>query len=439
MDKVLVRTQKTPLRGMITVPGDKSISHRSVMLAAIADGTSIIRDWLPAGDTKATLAAIQQLGVKVEVDERSSQAWDLRIEGRGLHGLQAPTEPLDARNAGTFMRLMAGILAGQSFPSVLDGSYQLRKRPMRRITAPLAMMGAKISSQDGYAPLHIEPSRLEGFEFQMTIASAQVKSAVMLAGLYARGMTRIIEAGVTRDHTERMLAAMNADVIWRADCVEMTGLRPLIPLDMSVPGDISSAAFPMVAASIVPHSEITITNVGINETRTGVFEMLRQMGADFTLANERMSGGEPVADVSVRFSELHSSPLNGAMVEKGMDEMPIMSVAATQALGETAVTGAAELRVKEVDRISVLAGELLKLGVNITEFPDGFTVTGPSRLYSNEVDSHDDHRLGMALSVAGLITHGMTLVHDATCMADSFPGFVETMQSLGANMEWIEQ
>ncbi|MEM7113908.1 MAG: 3-phosphoshikimate 1-carboxyvinyltransferase [Chloroflexota bacterium] len=439
MDKVLVRTQKTPLRGTITVPGDKSISHRSVMLASIAEGTSIIRDWLPAGDTKATLAAVQQMGVRVEVDKKSPLAWDLQIEGKGLHGLQAPAEPLDAKNAGTFMRLMTGILAGQSFPTVLDGSYQLRKRPMRRIIDPLTEMGAKISSNDGYAPMHIEPSQLEGFEFRMTIASAQVKSAVMLAGLYARRMTRIIEAGATRDHTERMLAAMNADVIWREDCIEMTGLRPLFPLDMSVPGDISSAAFPMVAATIVPHSEVTITNVGVNETRTGVFEMLRQMGGEFSLTNERMSGGEPVADIVVGFSELHSSALSGPMVEKGMDEMPIMSVAATQALGETAVSGAAELRVKEVDRISVLAGELLKLGVNIVEAPDGFTVTGPSRLYSNEVDSHDDHRLGMSLSVAGLVTHGMTLVDDATCMADSFPGFVETMQSLGANMEWIEQ
>ena len=233
--------------------------------------------------------------------------------------------------------------------------------------------------------------------------------------------------------------AMGVDIRREGDCVVMTGKRPLSPLDMSVPGDISSAAFPMVAATIVPHSEVTITNVGINETRTGVFEMLRQMGGEFSLINERMSGGEPVADIVVGFSELHSSALSGAMVEKGMDEMPIMSVAATQALGETAVSGAAELRVKEVDRISVLAGELLKLGVNIVEAPDGFTVTGPSRLYSNEVDSHDAHRLGMSLSVAGLVTHGMTLVDDATCMADSFPGFVETMQSLGANMEWIEQ
>ena len=435
---LLVRTQKTPLRGTITVPGDKSISHRAVMLAAIADGTSVIRDWLPAGDTLATLTAVQQLGVHVEIAQKSPLAWDLQIEGRGLHGLQPPTQPLDCRNAGTFMRLMAGILAGQTFPSVLDGSYQLRKRPMRRIMDPLAQMGAKISSNNGFAPMHIEPTQLHGFEFQMTIASAQVKSAVLLAGLYAEGTTRVIEIGPSRDHTERMLAAMGVDITWQDNWVEMRGKRPLQPLDMAVPGDPSSAAFPIVAATIVPHSEITITNVGINETRTGILDMLRGMGATFSLQNERTSGGEPVADIAVRFSELHSHTINGPVVVRGIDELPVLAVAATQAMGETAVSDAAELRVKEVDRIGVLAGELKKLGVAISEQPDGFTVTGPSRLYAAEVDSHDDHRLGMSLAVAGLATHGLTLVHDAACMADSFPGFVETMQSLGANMELIE-
>ena len=436
--KILVRSQKTPLTGTITVPGDKSISHRAVMLAAIANGRSHIRNWLPAGDTLATLAGIQSLGIPVTIDKKLPQAWDLQIEGKGLHGLQAPSGPLDCRNAGTFMRLMAGILAGQSFPSVLDGSQQLRKRPMRRIMDPLRQMGADISAHDGKAPLTIQPAALQGFEYQMTIASAQVKSAVLLAGLYASGMTRIIEAGPSRDHTERMLAAMNADVVWRDGIVEINGGRELQPLDLTVPGDISSAAFPLVAAAIVPHSHVTIQNVGLNETRTGLLDMLQMMGATFAIENERIPGGEPVADLSVQFDELHAADIGGEVVVRGIDEFPILTVAATQAAGETTVHDAAELRVKEVDRISVLAGELGKMAVAMTEHPDGFTVAGPIRPYSAAVDSHDDHRLGMSLAVAGLVTLGETLVHDAGCVSDSFPGFVETMQALGARMEWVE-
>lgn len=436
--KILVRPQKTPLTGTITVPGDKSISHRAVMLAAIANGRSHIRNWLPAGDTIATLEAVQSLGIAIKIDKKSPQAWDLQIEGKGLHGLQAPAAPLDCRNAGTFMRLMAGILAGQSFPSVLDGSEQLRKRPMRRIMDPLRQMGADISAQDGKAPLSIQPADLQGFEYQMTIASAQVKSAVLLAGLYARGMTRIVEAGPSRDHTERMLAAMNADIIWRDSVVELNGGRELWPLDLTVPGDISSAAFPMVAAAIVPHSQITIQNVGLNETRTGILDMLKMMSASFAIENERITGGEPAADLTVCFDELHAAEISGAVVVRGIDEFPILTVAATQAAGETTVHDAAELRVKEVDRIGVLAGELRKMAVTMIEHPDGFTIGGPVRPYSAEVDSHDDHRLGMSLAVAGLVTLGETLVHDADCVSDSFPGFVETMQTLGARMEWVE-
>lgn len=436
--KLLVRTQKTPLTGTITVPGDKSISHRAVMLAAIGNGRSHIRNWLPAGDTLATLAGIQSLGIRVEIDKKSPQAWDLQIEGKGLNGLQAPSGPLDCRNAGTFMRLMAGILAGQSFSSVLDGSEQLRRRPMRRIIDPLRQMGANISAKDGKAPLAIQPAELQGFEYQMTIASAQVKSAVLLAGLYARGMTRIIEAGPSRDHTERMLAAMNADIIWRDGVVELNGGRELWPLDLTVPGDISSAAFPMVAAAIVPHSQITIQNVGLNETRTGLLDMLQMMGASFTIENERTTGGEPAADLTVRFDELHAAEISGEVVVRGIDEFPILTVAATQAAGETTVHDAAELRVKEVDRIGVLAAELRKMAVAMTEHPDGFTIVGPIRPYSAAVNSHDDHRLGMSLAVAGLVTLGETLVHDADCVSDSFPDFVETMQALGARMEWVE-
>lgn len=437
---LLVRPQKTPLRGTVTVPGDKSISHRAVMLAALAEGTSTVRNWLPAGDTLATLGAVRALGVTIEVDERSPQAWDLRIAGRGLWGLRPPAAPLDCRNAGTGIRLLAGIMAGQSFPSVLDGSEQLRKRPMRRVTEPLQEMGAHIVAENGRAPLHIEPAALQGVTYRMKVASAQVKSAILLAGLYAAGETRIYQPGPARDHTERMLAAMGVDVVTDGNWVTLTppaAGEPLRPLDLTVPGDISSAAFPLVAAALVPHSEITINNVGANETRTGIFAVLREMGAQVTQTNRRVTGGETAVDLTVRFDELHGTTVRGETVVRAIDEFPILAVAATQAAGATRVCDAAELRVKEVDRISVLAGELRKLGVAMEEHDDGFTVHGPTRLYGAEVDSHDDHRLGMSLAVAGLVTHGLTLVHDARCVHDSFPGFVETMQQLGANLEWV--
>ncbi len=441
--QLLVRPQKTPLQGVISVPGDKSISHRAVMLASLAEGTSHIRRWLPAGDTLATLQIMQKLGVSVQIDKRSDIAWDLTIEGRGLHGWQAAQKPLDCRNAGTGMRLLAGLLTGQNFASVLDGSDQLRKRPMRRITDPLSEMGANIMAENGRAPLTITPSHLHGIEYRMNVASAQVKSAILLAGLYAQGESRVYQPGPARDHTERMLQAMGVPIRTEEDWVILPaapeGGWRLRPLDLTVPADPSSAAFPLVAAAIVPHSQITIAGVGLNETRTGILDMLQAMGADLTVHNEHLSGGERLGDLSVSFSELHSTSVSGDTVVRGIDELPIWAVATTQAAGVSQVSDAAELRVKEVDRISVLAGELRKLGVEMMESPDGFSVAGPMRLFGGEVDSHDDHRLGMSLAVAGLVTHGLTLVHDAGCIADSFPGFVEMMQSLGANIEWIER
>jgi len=440
MNQLLIRPQKTPLRGTITVPGDKSISHRAVMLGALAEGVSHIRNWLPAGDTLATLEGFRALGVPITVVKHSPTAWDLTIEGRGLSGLQPPDGPVDCRNAGTFMRLAAGMMAGQRFPVVLDGSEQLRKRPMRRIAEPLAEMGAQIATTNGRAPLHIQPTTLHPVEFRMNVASAQVKSALLLAALYAPGATRIYQPGPARDHTERMLQAVGVDVTVDGDWITLRNPGDLVlrPLDLTVPGDISSAAFPLVAAAIVPHSEVTICNVGYNETRTGILDMLTQMGAQFRVSNKRVTGGEPAVDLTVCFDELHSADIGGPVVVRGIDEFPILTVAATQAAGETAVRDAAELRVKEVDRISVLAGELAKMNVTMNERPDGYTVYGPIQPYSAIVDSHDDHRLGMALAVLGLVTRGETLIHNAACMADSFPGFVDTMQSLGANMVWVD-
>jgi len=440
--KLLISPQKKPLRGTITVPGDKSISHRAVLLAAIAEGISTLRNWLPAGDTLATLEAVRALGVDIEVDQCSPQAWNLRVKGRGLRGFQAPSGPLDCRNAGTGFRLLAGLMAGQSFPIVLDGSAQLRKRPMRRIIDPLTQMGARIQANNGRAPLHIEPSNLVGTNYRMNVASAQVKSAILLAGLYADGESRVYQPGPARDHTERMLAAMGIPMDEESGWVILKRTigdqRVLRPLDLTVPGDISSAAFPLVAAAIVPHSEIIVTNVGANKTRIGLLDMLQSMGASFTVRNERITGGETAVDLAVRFDELHATDVDGDTVVRGIDEFPIWAVAATQAAGDSSVRGAAELRVKEVDRISVFTTELGKYGVPIHERPDGFTVSGPVRLHGAEVESHDDHRLAMSLAVAGLVADSQTVVQDAGCAHDSFPGFVETMQWLGADMEWVE-
>lgn len=440
--KVIVRCQATPLSGSISVPGDKSISHRAVMLAALADGPSVIRNWLPAGDTLATLEVVRALGVTVEVEQRTAHAWDLRVEGRGLRGLRRPSAPLDCRHAGTAIRLLSGIMVGQSFPSVLDGSEQLRKRPMDRVTEPLRAMGADIKSADGRAPLTIKPAALHGVEYNMKVASAQVKSALLLAGLFTNQSVRVYQPGPARDHTERLLMAMGTIITTQDGWVTLgdapLGGRRLLPLDMTVPGDFSSAAFPLVAAATVPYSNITIRQVGINPTRTGLLEALRAMGAAVTLSNQQVTGGEMIADLSVGFNELHATQVSGPTVVRAIDEFPIWAVAATQAAGSSTVRDAAELRVKEVDRIAVLAGELRRLGAVIEEHDDGFTVTGPQRLRGIGVDSHDDHRLGMALAVAGLVAEGTTLIDDALCMADSFPGFVEAMQQLGASMEWVE-
>jgi 3-phosphoshikimate 1-carboxyvinyltransferase len=431
--------QTTPLRGTITVPGDKSISHRAIMFGAIANGVSHIRNWLPAGDTLATLNAFRQLGVQIEVVEHSAQDWELMIHGRGLHGLLPPENPLNFVNAGTGIRLAAGLLAGQAFPVVLDGSEQLRKRPMNRIVEPLRAMGVQIEATDnGRAPLHITPTPLQGISYTMNVASAQVKSALLLAGLYATGPTRIYQPGPARDHTERMLRAMGVEIEQDGDWVVLHHVPDhLEPLELTVPGDPSSAAFPFVAALLVPHSDVLIENVGLNDTRTGIFDLLRQMGGEFEFLNERVTGGEPAGDVRVRGSELNAAEASGTLVVRAIDEFPIWAVATSQASGVSTVREAAELRVKEVDRISMLAAELRRMGVQMAELPDGFTVTGPTALGGAAVESHDDHRLGMSLAVAGLVANSPTLIHEAGCVADSFPGFVETMQSLGAQMAWV--
>jgi len=410
----------------VRVPGDKSISHRALLLGALADGASQISGFLPCGDCLATLACIRALGVEV-----TPQPTNLIVHGRGLHGLRAPAAPLNCVRSGTTMRLLAGILAGQPFASTLTGDPQLLRRPMRRIAEPLRRMGAEIETTDGHAPLIIHGRHLHGCDHTLPVASAQVKSALLLAGLYADGPTTVRQPGPARDHTERMLTAMGAAIETAGLTVTLYPSSPLSPLSLSIPGDISSAALPLVAAALVPGSEVTIEGVGVNPTRTGLLDVLRAMGANIVIGNEREHRNEPVADVTVRASDLVGVEIGGDTVVRMIDEFPILAVAATQAHGTTIVRDAAELRVKETDRIATVVTELRALGARIEPLSDGFTVKGPTPLHGALVDSHGDHRLAMALAVAGLVAKGEVVIENAECIADSFPGFVELMRDLG--------
>ena len=418
------------LRGQATVPGDKSISHRAVMLAAIAQGESEIRNWLAAGDTEATLGAMRALGANIIRHNANT----LTIHGGALREADAP---LNLMNAGTGIRLLAGIMVGQPFPSVLDGSAQLRRRPMRRITEPLRMMGADIRAADGGCPLNVSPAPLHGISYDMPVASAQVKSAILLAGLFADGPTTVIESGTARDHTERMLGSMGVTIDFQNGDSKHITLQPtqaLAPLSLTVPGDFSSAAFLLVAGLLLPNSDLTVTGVNLNPTRTGLLDALLAMNADIQVSNQRTEAGEPIGDIRVRTSELQGIEIGGDAVVRMIDEFPILMVAALRAEGATEVTDARELRVKETDRIAVMAGELRKLGARIDERDDGFRIVGPQNLIGASVDGHDDHRIAMSLTVAGMTTAEGTVVTDAACAADSFPGFAETLASIGARV-----
>lgn len=423
--KTLTLKPSVSLRATTTVPGDKSISHRAVLMGMLAQGTSYVRGWLAAGDTEATLGAARALGVQIERED----AHTLTIHGGTL---QVPSEPLNFVNAGTGIRLAAGIMAGQPFASVLDGSEQLRRRPMKRITNPLEAMGAKISSAEGKAPLRIEPAQLKGLRYEMPVASAQVKSSVLLAGLFADGETVIVEPGPARDHTERMLQAMGVNLATEGNEVRLIPGNPLQPLDLTVPGDFSSAAFLIVAGLIVPESDLTITGVNLNATRTGLLDVLMEMGAKIEVTETGLEAGEPIGDIRVQYSELRGTEIGGEVVVRMIDEFPVLMVAALRAEGKTLVRDARELRVKETDRIAVMAGELRKLGAEIEEREDGFRIVGRQNLVGGTADGHDDHRVAMSLAIAGLIAEEMTVVTDAQCASDSFPGFMETLQRLGA-------
>ena len=426
------KVSPSPFRsGAVTVPGDKSISHRALMLGSIADGRTEVAGFLNGEDCLATAAAMRALGVAV----RETSATDLVIEGVGLRGLRAPEGPLDLGNSGTAMRLMAGLLAGQAFDTVLTGDASLSGRPMNRIIAPLTKMGAAIEADcDGTPPLQIKGGlRLQGIHYDMPVASAQVKSSVLLAGLYADGTTSVTEPAVTRDHTERMLRSMGVEVGSDGATISIAGGQEPRGCRIEVPGDLSSATFIILGTLLSQDADITIEKVGINPTRTGVIDILLAMGARIALDNRRTFGDEPVADIRVRSSRLTGCDVDPALVSLAIDEFPALFVAAAAAEGETRFSGLEELRVKESDRIAAMADGLRRLGVDVEEAPDGATVRGGG-FGGGVVESYHDHRVAMSLAMAATIADDEVIIRGVDNVATSFPGFCERVATLGANV-----
>jgi len=425
-----------PLQGELTVPGDKSISHRAIMLAALADGVSRIDGFLEGEDARATCAIFRQLGVRIEIPEPGVRI----VHGVGIDGLRTPDAALDCGNAGTGMRLLTGLLAGQSFDSTLIGDASLCKRPMRRVMAPLAQMGAHIEAEPGdLPPLRIfGGQRLGGIEYDNTLASAQVKSALLLAGLYAEGETTVIEPRPTRDYTERMLAAFGWPIRFAPGRASLTGGHRLRATNIEVPADFSSAAFFLVAATLVPGSQLRLKQVGINPRRIGLLHVLRQMGADIQEQNAGEQGGEPVADLLVRHAPLHGIEIPVEHVADMIDEFPVLFIAAACAEGITRIHGAAELRVKESDRITTMANGLRAIGFEIDETPDGAIITGNrSALGSGQVHAHGDHRIAMAFAVAAQMAAGEIRIDDVAHVATSFPGFDQLARGAGFGLHTL--
>ena len=422
---------KCAFSGRIRIPGDKSISHRAVILASLADGRSVIHDLLESADVLATITAFRRLGVRMEGPKDST----LRIDGVGLRGLSAPGGILDMGNSGTAMRLMAGVLAGQNFAATLVGDRSLSQRPMERIIDPLTRMGADIgSSVDGTPPLEIRPvDKLRGLDYSVPIPSAQVKSAVLLAGLYASGTTCVRESAVTRDHTERMLVGFKYSGYLYDHPAMLDGGGSLSACDVIVPGDLSSAAFFLVGATISEGSSVRLENIGVNRTRSGILEILESMGADIRLESNRMICGEEVADLVVRYSPLHGISIDPKLVSRSIDEFPAIAIAAACAKGSTTIRGAEELRVKETDRIKAIVKGLRALGIQVVELEDGMVITG-GQLYGGEVNSCQDHRIAMAFSVAGAATKGNVHIEDCDNVETSFPNFVTEAAGSGLNI-----
>lgn len=422
------------LTGSLRVPGDKSISHRAVMLGALAEGSTSVSGFLNGEDCRSTMKAFQAMGARIE----QCADTELKVEGVGLAGLRSPERALDLGNSGTSMRLMAGLMSGQKFATTLVGDESLSRRPMKRIIEPLAQMGARISAEDGHAPLRISPAGgLTGISWRSPVASAQVKSGVLLAGLYASGKTEVTEPAASRDHTERMLRSFGVGLEAEPGRAALRGGQTLKGTKIQVPADISSATFFLVGAAIAPGSDVTLTEVGINPTRTGILEILRRMGASIELRNERSLGAEPVADLRVRGGRLEGIEIGEALVATAIDEFPAVFVAAAFARGVTRVSGAAELRLKETDRIQAMCEGLWALGVAAQPKPDGVEICG-GRIRGGSVDSRGDHRVAMAFAMAALRAEQPIRILDCANVATSFPGFAALAQSAGLSISVSE-
>ncbi len=414
------------LSGEIIPPPDKSISHRAVNISCLSEGRSIIRNFLRAEDTVRTLDAFRHMGIDIEDNGK-----DIITNGKGLNGLKEPQNIIDCGNSGTTMRLLCGVLAGQSFPALLTGDASLTHRPMQRVISPLSEMGALIKSEEGgYPPLEIKPGELKPIQYKSPLASAQVKSSILLAGLYCHGVTSVNEPEKSRDHTERMLKAAGVNIEIKGLKVSVTGKAHLKPFDITIPGDFSSAAFFIVAGTIVNNSNVVIKNVGINPTRTGLIDILKRMGADIRFENTREVSGEPVADIYIKSAHLTGIELGGTAILRALDEFPILCVAASVARGITKITDARELRVKESDRIASMAGALKKMNVDVEELEDGIIIKGAQRLGATSVKSYGDHRVAMALTIAGLVSQGEMNIENTECINTSFPEFIDTLYKL---------
>jgi 3-phosphoshikimate 1-carboxyvinyltransferase len=425
-----IKGNTKPLLGELTPPGDKSVSHRSLIIGSLARGTTRVSGFLNCEDTISTANAMRKLGVEIEINGGGVQ-----IAGKGLSGLSEPGDVIDAGNSGTTTRLLTGLLSAQGFFTAITGDKYLRARPMKRVVDPLKMMGAKITGREGgnKLPLAIDGGALKGISYKLPVASAQVKSALLLAGLYAEGETEVIEPEPTRDHTERMLSHFGVKLDKNGNRVRITRQEEFKGRDISVPADISSAAFFIVGALINPGSELLIRNVGVNPLRTGVIDVLRRMGGNIEITGKREISGEPVGDILVKSSGLHATVIEGDMIPKAIDELPVIAAVACFAEGETVIRDARELRVKETDRIKAMTAELRKLGARVTESEDGMSIAGGEPLKGAKCSSWGDHRIAMAIAIAATRAGGVTEIEDAECVAVSFPGFFDVLRSLGKN------
>lgn len=422
----MIKTLTAPKRlgGRLRPPSDRSITVRAALLGAVAEGETCVLQALDSDDARAAIDCARGLGAAISYDGT------LRVHGRGLRGLRAPDEPLHCGSSGTTMRLLAGLASGLGIACVIDGSPQLRKRPMRRISEPLSAMGAAITDTDGCAPLRLAPARLRGIDYTLPVASAQVKSAVLLAGLNAAGTTVTREPAPTRDHTERMLRAMGADARTTGPVTILTPPDRLTGITLTAPADFSSAAFFLAAACLHPDADLDLHDVGVNPTRTGFLDALRAMGASVDASAEREEGGEPLAALRARSAALHGIEIAGDLTARMIDELPIFAVVATQASGTTVVRDAQELRVKESNRLEGLVAQLRRLGARIEATADGFIIEGPTPLTGADVDGLDDHRMAMSLAVAALVAHGETRLHGAECVRKTYPGFFDDLARL---------